>query len=212
MRPVAIRKNLTAASVNCIAAAQTLAAAGNVVLNGGSVAAGVATLDTQRRVLITSDGNDTGITFTVTGARQSGQAVVETVTGASGAAAQTLNDFYNVGTVSASGAVANHVTIGTSGTGSTDWIMPNFHLAPFNVNIAESLTGTATFNLETTEDTNWWVPAIPSPIANVSTIQAGATVAAGQTLTAAVTGYRFTITSGTGTLAAQCTQAGIVNY
>lgn len=75
MRPVLLTKTLAAASVNAIAQSQSLGAAGNVTLNGATASGGLATLDTQRRVLITSAGNDSGISFTVFGATDSGTAI-----------------------------------------------------------------------------------------------------------------------------------------
>ena len=54
---------------------------------------------------------------------------------------------------------------------------------------------------------------MPSPpTINVHTVLNGGTAGAETVLSTAVTGYRYTITSGTGTLAAQSTQAGITNY
>lgn len=212
MIPVETTKALTAASVNCIAAAQTLAAAGNVVLNGGSVVAGAAVLDTQRRVLITSDGDDSGINFTVYGASQSGQAIKETLAGANAGATATVSDFYNVGTVTASGAVANHVTIGTNGTGSTPWINPSWHLTPFKVDIATQVTGTVTYNIETTLD-DYYTATNPQIAPRVQEFVQGATASLPSTvIDAPVRGLRYTITSGTGALAAESIQAGIANY
>src|SRR6185437_3174379 len=119
MRPVTISKTLAAASANNIALSQSPAGAGNLTLNGAAVAAGVATLDTQRRVLITSAGTDTGITFTVYGGNQSGSAISETVAGGSlGIPVSTTQDFLTVTRVAASGASASTVTVGTSGVGS----------------------------------------------------------------------------------------------
>lgn len=215
MRTVSLTKSLTSASVNAIAAAQTVAAAGNVVLNGGSVAAGVATLDTQRRVQIISDGNDSGKTATIYGARQGGQAILEVLSLTNAGTAVSNLDYLTVGTVSVSAAIANHITIGTNGTGSTDWIMPNFHLTPFNVGIANQVTGTVTWGIDTTQDTYWDPPkaaGVATSQPNVNAILTGETIAQDVTLESAVTGYRYTITAGQGTLAAQSTQSGIANF
>lgn len=211
MRTVSLTKNLIAASVNCVSLAQTKAAAGNLVLNGGSVVAGVATLDTQRRVLITSDGNDSGVTATITGTNQAKQPISESLTMANAGAVASTLDFLSVGTVAVSGAIANHVTIGTNGTGSTPFLMPNFHLTPFDVDIDTQLTGSVTYSIETTQD-DYFTAASPTVKPNVVAVLNAATAAAQIGLESAVRGYRYTITSGTGTLAAQSTQAGITNY
>jgi hypothetical protein len=212
MRTVSITKALTAASTNCIALQQTVAGAGNVVLNGGSVTGGAFTLDTQRRIAIASDGNDSAITATIYGNRASGQLVVEVLALTNAGTAVSVFDYLTGGTIALSGAAANHITIGTNGTGSTDWIMPNYHLTPFNVNIVNQVTGSVTWNLETTQDNTWYVPAVPANKPNVTAVVSGSSIAQETTLSAAVTGYRYTITAGTGTLAAQSTQSGISNY
>ncbi len=214
MRSVVFSKSLITASGNCIAAQQTVAAAGNVVLNGGSVTAGVATLDTQRRVAIISDGNDSTITATITGTRQGGQPISEVLALTNAGTAVSVLDYLNIGTISVSGAVASHVTIGTNGSGSTDWIMPNFHLTPFNVNITDQLSGTVNWNLETTQDTYWDPPrgtGATTPQPHVTQQISASAIAQAAILTSAVTGYRFTVNSGTGTLSVQATQAGIIN-
>src|SRR5690348_1683088 len=96
MREVVLPKTLITASDVCIGKSQTLGAAGNLVLNGTSVVAGVAILDTARRIAITSDGDDSGITFTITGSNQTGQPINEIVSGVSAAAASSTLDFLNV--------------------------------------------------------------------------------------------------------------------
>ena len=126
MRTVSLTKSLTAASGNCIAHAQSLAAAGAVLLNGGSVAAGVWTLDTQRRVAIQSGGNDATITATINGCREggAGQPISEVLALTNGGTAVSVLNYLSGGTISLSGSTAGTITIGTNGTGSTNWIMP----------------------------------------------------------------------------------------
>lgn len=225
MRAVSLTKHLTAGSVNAIAAAQTKTTAGNLVLNGGSVTTralgaygadiSVAVLDTQRRVAVISSGNDSGISAHIYGFRQNGQPINEVLTMANAGTVTSVLDYLNVSTVSVSGSVAANVTIGTNGAGSTDWIMANFHLTPFELDILDEVTGSATWNLETTNDTYWTTSAGPqdaTPQPNVNVVVNGATVAQAATLTTPVTGYRFTIASGTGTLAVQSLQGGISNF
>jgi hypothetical protein len=211
MRTVSLIQNLGSAVANGIAQSQSLAAAGTLTLNGTLVTGGVANLGTQRRVVIASAGNDAARKATVIGANGTGTARTEIITLGSAASVTTVNDFLTVGTVSVDGKIASTVTVGTNGTGSSDWIMPNFHLTPFDVTIDTEVTGTLAYSIETTQD-NYW-DAVPSPpTINVHTALNGGTVGAETVLSTAVTGYRYTITSGTGTLAAQSTQAGITNY
>ena len=225
MRAVSVTKHLTSGAANVIATAQTLTAAGNLVLNGGSVTTmplgkfgadvTVAVLDTQRRIQIISDGNDSARSATIHGFRQNGQPISEVLALTNAGTAVSALDYLTVGpTISVDGAIANHVTIGTNGTGSTDWIMANFHLTPFEININDQVSGTVTWNLETTNDTYWTTPPGPqdtTPQPNVNAIISGSTIAQQTTLNSPVTGYRFTITAGTGTLSAQALQGGITN-
>lgn len=227
MRPVSLTKSLTSASANCIAQAQSLSAAGNVVLNGGSCAAHPYgtfhatgtywTLDTPRRVAIVSAANDASITATIRGFRggKIGQPISEVLALTNGGTAVSVLDYGIGGNITLSGSTAGNVTIGTNGTGSTDWIMPNFHMAPFEINILDQVTGSVTWNLETTNDGYAATPMGPfatTPQPNVNAIITASTVAQQAQLISPVVGYRFTITAGQGTLAVQSDQAGIVNY
>jgi hypothetical protein len=89
--------------------------------------------------------------------------------------------------------------------------MPNFHLTPFDVTLDTEVAGSVTYNIETTQD-NYW-DAVPNPpTINIHSVVNAGTAGAETVLSTAVCGYRYTITAGTGTLTAQSTQAGIVNY
>ena len=96
-------------------AAAAIGGAGVVpLLLGGVVAAN----GCGYQITFVSSGNDTGITFTVTGVRVGDLTgtTTEVVTGASGAAANTTNYFARVTSVVASGAAAGTVSIGTVGS------------------------------------------------------------------------------------------------
>lgn len=141
----------TAAAANNIAQSQS-PGAGVITLNGSLVTAGVATLDAARRVILTSGGNDTGITFTVVGTNRFGSALTETVTGASGAAASTTQDFKTVTSVTHTGSVAGTLTIGTSGIGSSEWVMIAPSANPVNLGIGVVVSGTINYTVEYTYD------------------------------------------------------------
>ena len=84
---------------------------------------GLALLDTTRRVLITSGGTDTGITFTITGHDWSGQEISEVLTGgASGTPVYSVLDYLAVDKIVTSGATASTVTVGTNGVASSQWV------------------------------------------------------------------------------------------
>lgn len=125
----------TAAGITVLAAAQTVWASGNVIPSGtlaidlapGLVAFGAAqissgfskvsfydpTLSIARNIRITSGGNDTGITFTVSGYDLYGYPQTETITGVSGGVASGKKAFKFVTGVVQSGAVASTMSVGT---------------------------------------------------------------------------------------------------
>ena len=120
MRPVVVTCGPYAApSATNIRTASSIGAAGAVTLNGSLVSGGVATLDQPRRVLFTSVGNDSGITFTVSGTDWNGTPVSEVVTGANATTVYTVYDFKTVTSVVASGASAGNVSIGTNAIASS---------------------------------------------------------------------------------------------
>ena len=74
---------------------------------------------TGYKLLFTSAGNDTGITFTITGIKVgslTGEATTEVVTGANAGTASSTNFYTVVTSVVASGASAGNVSIGTTGS------------------------------------------------------------------------------------------------
>jgi hypothetical protein len=71
------------------------------------------------KVIITSAGNDSGITFTITGIKVgdlSNTVVTEVVTGPNATTATSTNYYARVESITASGASAGNVKIGTTGS------------------------------------------------------------------------------------------------
>lgn len=211
MLPSSISKNLAAASSNNIALSQALGGAGNLTLNGSTVAAGVATLDTQRRVIITSAGNDSGINWTVTGTDDTGNSVSDTFAGGNVAAAQSNRDFLTVSKIAGSGAAAGNVTAGTNGVGSSPWKSLSTQKTPANASVAVIVSGVAVnYTVEYTYDAYWNLPSgvtLPG-IFPVQTLS-GQTINGEGTLPWPTAGVRLTINSGTGTARMTVTDAGI---
>ena len=106
-------------SATNIRTASSIAAAGTVTLNGSLVSSGTATLDQPRRVLFTSAGDDSGITFTVTGTDWNNMPASEVLTGANATTTYTVYDYKTVTSVVASGASAGNVSIGTNAVASS---------------------------------------------------------------------------------------------
>jgi len=100
---------------NGISTAATLSEAGNLTINGALADGGSVTFDQPRNVIITSAGDDSGDTFTVTGTDETGTAQTEVITGADTGVATGSKYFATVTQIAASGASAGNVEAG-SGT------------------------------------------------------------------------------------------------
>ena len=207
---------LVAASANNIAVSQS-PGAGAITLNGSTVTGGVATLDTQRRILITSGSSDAGITFTVNGTNGAGFPISDTFAGGATTAQSNL-DFKTVTSVTHTGSVASTITIGTNGVGSSLWQIVNWNAYPPNIAVAVQLvSGAANFTVEHTYDDPNILPGtgglnaagftypVPWPDATLNSASAS-----GETqINTPVTAWRLTTNSGTGTLVVRGLQDGI---
>lgn len=219
--PIVFTKQLAAAVATNIALSQTPGAAA-LILNGAAASGGVATIDVRtaansaigRRVIVTSGGDDTGITWTVVGTGPSGSRISDTFAGVSGAAAASNLDFVTVTSITPSAAVATTATAGTNGVGASPWIMVNNALTPMNVGIGVDLvSGAAGYTIEYTyDDPNNLQGGLLAPQA-FSSLSPAALVAASATkdgiITAPIFAVRLLINSGVGALRARLLQAGI---
>ena len=124
----------SAADTDGICASQTTSAAADLTLNGalcatvngnsiyapalGSAVSTTADAAWARKIGITSSGNDSGITFTVTGTDVDGKALSETITGPNAGTVYTTNstaaNFKSVTKIATSGATTGNITVGTA--------------------------------------------------------------------------------------------------
>lgn len=143
---------LAAASANAICLSQQPSAGGiqTLTLNGASVSDGVATLDVNRRVLITSSSDDSARIFTITGTNRYG-AVTETVTGVN-TTAYTVYDYETITSITVDDDTAGNIKIGTNGIASTAWIPCEIDKQVFSVSVWTSVTSGAslTYTIECT--------------------------------------------------------------
>ncbi len=208
MRPVYVTLGtLAAASANNIAASQTLGAAGPVTLNGTTVVGGVAILDQARQVLITSAGNDSGITFRVTGLNRWNQIISETVTGGSGSAVATTNPFATVTSIVSSGATAAAITVGTNGV--TSILIPvDWEANPTNIALNAVVTGTVNYTVNQTLDNPYTSTGLyPANFTAISALSAK-TATVQVNITNDLTALQLVINSGTGSVLLEVVQAG----
>ena len=100
------------------------------------------------KVLITSAGDDSGDTFTIVGHKVgdlTGTATTEVVTGADTAAATSTNFYAYIESITASGASAGNVKIGTTGS----LALPRTRIRGFQY-VAAASAGSIVFNLNST--------------------------------------------------------------
>lgn len=217
MRPiVAAVGPLTAASANAIALSQTPGGAGALTINGALASGGVATLPQPRRVGITSAGNDSGLTFTITGADRSGMPASETLAGANVGVVQSVLDYLTVASVTTSGATAAGVTVGTTGVASTAWVRLDEWTEP-QVSVQCDAVGTVNYTVESTlNDPNSPTdPVAPSAVVWIATsdpLAVNATASVQTNFAYAPAYARVTLNSGTGSVRLSCAQAANSTY
>lgn len=155
---IGVSETVTGANTNVVASSKLYSTITSISISGASTGAvtvghsGTATLDTGRRVIITSASNDTGITFTLTGTDWSGNVISEAVTGASGGAAQSVLDYVTITSILTSGATAGAVTVGTNGVASSPWVRFDSFAAMAPVAIQGDISGTANATIQQTLD------------------------------------------------------------
>jgi hypothetical protein len=128
--------------------AASAAAAGNVSVGTGGY---VATLDKPRRILLTSGGDDSDISFTLYGTDWNGNPISETITGSNGSTVTTTRDFKTITAIWPSAAVQTTVTVGTTTIATSRPIrLDNFTNAPTALQVVCS--GTAVWTVQQTLD------------------------------------------------------------
>ena len=104
-----------AADTDGISAAAAVANNANLVLGGALASGGAVTFDQPRNITILSAGDDSGISFTVTGTDETATAVTESITGANAGTATGSTYFATISQIAAVGDPAGNVSAG-SGT------------------------------------------------------------------------------------------------
>ncbi len=190
------------AVANGYALAQTLGAAGPLILNGSLVTGGVGIADVARRASITAVADETAKTFKFTGTNRFGQTITETIKGPGvGLTTFTTQDFKTVTSIAGSAALAGNVTAGTNQQVSSQWY-PVDRVSSYNLGIQCDLIGApaVTYTVEQTDDDPFTSgvgvnpqPAVlvPVPVPNMSAKNAQAYVS----IAAAVSAVRLTLTA-----------------
>jgi len=225
--PSIVSLTLPALDADGISLSQTPLAAGNLTITGTFATGGVATLTPARRVAVASDGNDATRVFTIYGTDRNGNAQIEAITGVNMASVGSQLDFLTVTRVSVDAATAGAITVGTNGTGSTEWVLDNYLASSWALAIAVSTGGTVTYTVEATYDDpnkiGTSLVAMPEQFSNEpgSYVPARAWPKSDMTAKTAdavaiydnhpIFAHRLTITAGTARATMQSIQAGIIS-
>jgi hypothetical protein len=175
----------------------------------------------QRRVLITSQGNDSGIYFHIVGANQAGFPIAEYLAGGANntSPVQSNLDYLTVVSITPSNSsvaqtnasTAATVSAGVNGVGSCLWNIVNWHVTPVNIQYSCVLaTGAATFSIQYTYDDPNNLPSgvtYPQPFNHPTIVNATATIDGSSN--DPITAWRLYISAGTGSIRATGIQAGI---
>jgi len=209
MRPVIFSRALVAGATGAICASQTTAGAGPLLINGTLASGGVATLDVQRTIAITSGGNDAAVIFTVKGTDQQGRPIGETITGVSTNTVSSVLNYLTVTSITASAAVVNAVTVDTVGTGASQEVVLDLYLTPLNAAITCTLvSGAANVTMQYTTDNIFDGTNGPYGWTTVTGLS-GISATTYGSITTPATALRLLTNSGTGTFRVAVAQAGI---
>ncbi len=164
-----IAETVTGANANVVASANLYSSIISISISGSSTGAvtvghsGVSTLDVQRRIIVTSGGDDSSITFTIVGTDGQGATIGETLTGANGIA-QSLLSYKTVTSIKTSAAAASTVKVGTNTVADSPLLRFDDFAANSQVAIQCSVSGTANGTVsQTLEDPNRITNQLPTP-------------------------------------------------
>jgi hypothetical protein len=207
MRQIIEGLQLQAAVNNAVCLDQTKATAGSLTLNGTSVVAGVAVFNAAYLVTVTSTGNDSTRTYTITGTNSSGVAMSETITGPNTTTVSTTRYFKTVTDVSVvGGGTVGTVRVGFGSSGVAPPLVLDIHGRP-DVSLQVVVSGTVTWTIQQTLD-NLWDIANPTWFNHPDTNMVAQTINRQGNYAYVPSAVRLQITSGTGTATLTVIQSG----
>lgn len=151
-------ETVTGANTSVVSTSNAFSKVTRVAISGASAAAvtvgvvGVATMDVARRVAIDSAGDDTLISFTISGTDVNGSPISEVVVGVNNAVATSVLSYATVTGVLTSGAVASTVEVGSSAVADSQWIRFDDYAANAQVAIQATVSGTVNYTIQQTMD------------------------------------------------------------
>lgn len=207
MRQIVETLQLVAAVNNAVCLDQTLAGAGSLTENGTSVVNGVAVFNAAYLVTVTSTGNDSTRTYTITGTSAAGVVMSETITGPNATTVSTTRYFKTVTDVSvAGGGTVGTVRVGFGTAGVAPPIILDVHGRP-DVSLQVVVSGTVTWTLQQTLD-NLWDISNPTWFSHPDANMVAQTVNRQGNYAYIPSAVRLLITSGTGSATLTVLQSG----
>jgi hypothetical protein len=207
MRQIIQTLQVPAAVNNAVALDQTLASAGSLTENGSAVVGGVAISTVPVLVTVTSTGNDSTRTYTITGTNSSGNVMSETITGPNATTVSTTRYFKTVTDVSvAGGGTVGTVRVGFAANGVTPPLVLDIHGRP-DVSLQVVVSGTVTWTIQQTLDSMWDV-ANPTWFSHPDANMVAQTVNRQGNYAYIPAAVRLQITSGTGLATITVIQSG----
>lgn len=213
-------ETITGSNASRTATTKIFGQVNSVVLSAGS--AGTISVGTNgtavnlqpRKIVLTSSGVDTGVNFTITGTDVNNAPQSEVLAGASATAATSVLVYKTVSSITASGATAGTLIVGTSAVSATAWVRLD-EWAFNGIGVQSDVSGTVNYTIQTTyDDPN--SPTSPVGPSSVSWINSSDTAAVGATggiqtsFTYIPTYARVLLNSGSGTVTTTFVQSGVV--
>lgn len=163
-RPVVY--NWTAANTTDVCKVQTLAGAGNLIINGNltttSTGMGISAsassptgyivtfVGCSRTVSVTSTSDNSTVNVTIQGFYR-GVSQIETRTGPNNTTVYTTKLFDSVTSVSTDAAtIGAGLSVGSGTTGNTQWFLYNYHTGVPNLSVEVDVTGTINYSFQQT--------------------------------------------------------------
>jgi hypothetical protein len=206
-------------TVNGVCATQTTTTTDQPLALNGSLSnfnAGVTPFEAivapgiQRAITLTSTGNISTSTFTITGIDTSGYAVSTTLTGPNNGTATTVAEFFKVTAISVGTIATSAFTVGVGITGTSRWAVVDTFQNPVAVSVAITMN-TATTSLVTVQRTFDPISTTTTPVAVTAVGLSEIGTSTSLTYSDNATAYRaiwLASTTATGTMNVNFNQSG----
>jgi len=146
MRPKTLTITMAAADRDGICQAQSAAGAGSLTLNGAL--AGV--MDVPRHVSVYAAGDNSGVTFTITGTDRDNKVMTEDITGPNATTVKGTKNFKTVTGVAVGGATTGNVEVGSADEMEIQWIPLDFYRPHWKWNVSVSTGANLSWTLQKT--------------------------------------------------------------